>query len=72
MKVRESGMPSEKLWEEFFEPEKILRILKLNHKVVDVAEIGCGHGTFTIPALKAIKGTVYAIDIEEEMTKRVA
>jgi ubiquinone/menaquinone biosynthesis C-methylase UbiE len=72
MKVRESGIPSEKLWEEFFEPEKILRILELNHKVVDVADFGYGYGTFTIPASKAIKGTVYAIDIEEEMTKRVA
>jgi tRNA G46 methylase TrmB len=35
-------------------------------------EFGCGYGTFTIPASKAIKGKVYAIDIEEEMTKRVA
>jgi hypothetical protein len=32
MKVRESGIPSEKLWKEFFEPEKILRILELNQK----------------------------------------
>lgn len=72
MTARESGMPSEKLWEEFFEPEKILRILELNHNVVDVAEFGCGYGTFTIPGSKAIKGTVYAIDIEEEMTKGVA
>jgi ubiquinone/menaquinone biosynthesis C-methylase UbiE len=54
------------------EPEKILRILEPNQNVVDVAEFGCGYGTFTIPALKAIKGTVYAIDIEEEMTKRIA
>jgi ubiquinone/menaquinone biosynthesis C-methylase UbiE len=35
-------------------------------------EFGCGYGTFTMPASKAIKGKVYAIDIEEEMTKRVA
>lgn len=72
MKVRESGMPSEKIWEEFFEPEKILCIMELNHNVVDVVEFGCGYGTFTIPAAKTVKGTVYAIDIEEEMTKRVA
>lgn len=64
-------MPSEKLWEEFFEPERILRILELNHNVADVVELGCGYGTFTIPASKAIKEKVYAIDIDEEMTKRV-
>lgn len=71
MKVRESSMPSEKLWEEFFEPEDILRTLELNHNLIDVAEFGCGYGTFTIPTSKTIKGTVYAIDIEEEMIKRV-
>jgi len=38
MKVRESGMPSEKIWEEFFEPERILCIMELNHNVVNVAE----------------------------------
>ena len=71
MKIRESGMPSEKLWEEFFEQERVLCIMELNHNIIDVAEFGCGYGTFTIPASKAIKGTIYAIDIEEEMTKRV-
>jgi SAM-dependent methyltransferase len=56
---------------EFFEPERILQTLELNHNAVDVAEFGCGYGTFTIPASKVIKGKVYAIDIEEEMIKRV-
>lgn len=72
MKVRESGMPNEKMWEEFFEPEKILCTLEINHNVVDVVEFGCGYGTFTIPVAKIVKGIVYAIDIEEEMIKRVA
>ncbi len=72
MKVRESGMPDEKKWAEFFEPEKILCIMELNNNVVDVAEFGCGYGTFTIPAAKIVKGTVYAIDIEEGMVRRVA
>lgn len=71
MKVRESGMPNEKIWAEFFEPEKILCILELNHDVEDVVEFGCGYGTFTIPAAKIAKGIVYAIDIEEEMIRRV-
>ncbi len=72
MKVRESGMPNEKNWAEFFEPEKILHILELDRKVEDVVEFGCGYGTFTIPAAKKVKGIVHAIDIEEEMVKRVA
>ncbi|MCC4771317.1 methyltransferase domain-containing protein [Methanosarcina sp. DH2] len=71
MKVRESGMPNEKIWTEFFEPEKILCIMELNHNVADVVEFGCGYGTFTLPAAKIVKGTVYAIDVEEEMIKRV-
>ncbi|HIH75215.1 MAG TPA: class I SAM-dependent methyltransferase [Methanosarcina sp.] len=72
MKVRESGMPDENKWAEFFKPEKILSVMELSHNMADVVEFGCGYGTFTIPAAKIIKGAVYAIDIEEEMIKRVA
>ena len=72
MKIRESSMPSENLWEDFFEPEKILETMELDYNVIHVADFGCGYGTFTIPASKVIKGTIYAIDIEEKMIKRVA
>lgn len=65
-------MPNEKKWAEFFEPEKILCIMELNQNVADVVEFRCGYGTFTMPAAKTAKGIVYAIDIEEEMIKRVA
>lgn len=71
MKVRESGMPDENLWEDFFEPEKILATMKVDNNVINVADFGCGYGTFTIPASKVIKGTIYAIDIEEKMIKRI-
>ncbi|MEW6654755.1 MAG: class I SAM-dependent methyltransferase [Bacteroidota bacterium] len=71
MKVRESGMPDEKQWEDFFEPEKILKVMEFDSNIVDVAEFGSGYGTFTIPASKIIKGTIYAIDIEQEMISRV-
>lgn len=71
MKVRESGMPNEKIWESFFKPESILQILKLNHNVIDVVELGCGYGTFTIPAAKMIQGKMYAIDIGQEMINLV-
>ena len=67
MKVRESGMPERDLWEKFFNPEKILKTLGLDEQVGDVAEFGCGHGTFTIPAAKIINGKVYTLDIEPEM-----
>ena len=72
MKIRESGMPGENLWEDFFEPDKILATMELNYNVVNVADFGCGYGTFTIPASKVIKGTIYAIEIEDEMINRVA
>ncbi len=34
----------------------------------DAVEFGCGYGTFTIPAARLIKGCVYAIDIDPELT----
>lgn len=71
MKIRESGMPDENLWENFFEPEQILKTMQLNHDISDAFEFGCGYGTFTIPASKAIKGKMYAVDIEERMINRV-
>lgn len=71
MKIRESGMPAENLWEHFFDLEKILMIIGFDHSISNAVDFGCGYGTFTIPASKLIKGTIYAIDIEEEMVKRV-
>lgn len=67
MKIRESGMPDQKMWEKFFDPENALTILGLDSQVTDVAEFGCGYGTFTIPAAKRIKGKIYAFDIDPEM-----
>jgi len=67
MKGRESGMPEKEMWEGFFNPAEILSIMGLGNTVKDIAEFGCGYGTFTIPAAKSARGTVYAIDIEKEM-----
>jgi ubiquinone/menaquinone biosynthesis C-methylase UbiE len=67
MKIRESGMPNEAMWNTFFDPYNILKTLQLNDGVVDVAEFGCGYGTFTVSAAKIISGRIYAIDIEPEM-----
>lgn len=71
MKVRESGMPDETLWETFFTPEEILRMLGFDPSVRDAVEFGCGYGTFTIPAAAIVSGTLYAIDIEPGMIGRV-
>ncbi len=67
MKTRESGMPEEEMWREFFDPEAILRLLKLTPSCRDVVEFGCGYGTFTIPAARTVRGTVHALDIEPDM-----
>ena len=62
-------MPERELWENFFDPVKILTALGLNSQIGDVAEFGCGFGTFTIPAAKVIKGEIYALDIDPEMIR---
>ncbi len=44
MKARESGMPEEGMWAEFFEAEAILRKLGLSSSCGDVVDFGCGYG----------------------------
>jgi ubiquinone/menaquinone biosynthesis C-methylase UbiE len=70
-KIRESGMPEEDVWTSFFAPAKILRILGLSKGVFDVADFGCGYGTFTLPVANMVKGKIYAFDIEPQMIKIV-
>ena len=67
MKARESGMPIEEMWREFFDPDAVLRSLKLTPSCQDIAEFGCGYGTFTIPAARIVLGTVHTLDIEPDM-----
>jgi ubiquinone/menaquinone biosynthesis C-methylase UbiE len=67
MKTRESGMPPEQMWDEFFDPPAILRKLGLKQGCRKVLEFGCGYGTFTIPAAQIIRGIVHALDIDTEM-----
>src|SRR3989344_2657681 len=69
MKVRESGMPEEETWQEFFSPDSILKTMCIGNRIKDVVDFGCGYGTFTIPTAKIVSGKVYAIDIEPEMVK---
>lgn len=71
MKARESGMPDEKNWEQFFDAETILNELEVNNKIEKLVEFGFGYGTFTIPTSKKIKGIVYAYDIEDQLHKEL-
>jgi SAM-dependent methyltransferase len=67
MKTRESGMPEEETWRQFFDAEAVLRALKLTATCREVVEFGCGYGTFTIPAARIVCGTVHTLDIEPKM-----
>jgi len=69
MKIRQSGMPEREMWEKFFNPAKIIVLLGINSQTGNVAEFGCGYGTFTIPTAKIIKGKIYALDIEANMVQ---
>jgi ubiquinone/menaquinone biosynthesis C-methylase UbiE len=64
-------MPAENMWADFFNVGLILSELHIDSKINDLVEIGCGYGTFTIPAAKQIKGKLYAFDIEKEMLEIV-
>jgi SAM-dependent methyltransferase len=67
MKVRESGMPDEEIWETFFSPPDIFRALGIDSSIRDLAEFGCGYGTFTLPAAESISGSLYAIEIDPRL-----
>jgi SAM-dependent methyltransferase len=69
MKVRDSGMPDEKIWEGFFDARRILLQLAFADAHSDVVDFGCGYGTFTIAAARLTTGTVHALDIEPEMVR---
>jgi len=64
VKIRESGMPEQEIWESFFDPEMILTQLGVSPTCRDLIEFGCGYGTFTIPASRLVSGQVRAFDIE--------
>jgi SAM-dependent methyltransferase len=69
MKIRDSGMPEEAYWESLFDVPLILSRLQIE-QFHDVAELGCGYGTFSIPAARAISGTLYTFDIDPAMVAR--
>jgi SAM-dependent methyltransferase len=67
MKVRDSGMPEQSLWDSFFNPGYILEELGCSGDCGDVVEFGCGYGTFTTAAARRVTQRVLALDIEPAM-----
>jgi len=60
-------MPERDLWESLLDVPLILDRFELNSNVKDVAEWGCGYGTFSVPLASRVAGTVYAYDIDPQM-----
>ena len=67
MKIRDSGLPAQQLWEGFFDPPRLLAALGCRPGSGAVLEFGCGYGTFTLAAACMVEGTVHALDIDPEM-----
>lgn len=68
MKYRDSGMPNEEMWSNFFNPSAILKEMEVDNSINTLLDIGCGYGTFLIPESKIVKSKVVGIDIDREMT----
>ncbi len=69
MRVRDSGMPEESYWETLVDVP--LTLARFNMKQYhDVAELGCGYGTFTVPVACAISGRLTTYDIDPAMVAR--
>ena len=71
MKIRDSGMPEETIWSKFFNPELILKQMEVTPDLQSVVDLGCGFGTFSIPASQLVKGKIYAFDIDKEMIQQL-
>lgn len=67
MKFRESGMPSEALWDTFFSPLQILEKMDVDNSVDNLMDVGCGYGTFLVPASEIVREHVIGIDIDRDM-----
>ena len=70
MRVRESGMPDESQWEGCFDVDLILDRMGIDDSLANVAELGCGYGTFTIPVAERVSGRVITFDVDPAMLER--
>jgi SAM-dependent methyltransferase len=67
MKLRESGMPPQDYWETLLDAPAVLEAFGFGATTGDVAELGCGYGTFTLPLARRIRGLVHTFDIDATM-----
>ena len=69
MKFRESGMPAQDHWETLLDVPRILDAFGFTAGSFtgDVAELGGGYGTFTIPLARRIRGIVHTFDLDPAM-----
>ncbi|MBK9580060.1 MAG: class I SAM-dependent methyltransferase [Fibrobacteres bacterium] len=72
MKVRDSGMPKEDMWNTFFDPKMIFDSLELEDPQGIVVDFGSGYGTFLLPAAVHFgKSKIIGLDIESELNSAV-
>jgi ubiquinone/menaquinone biosynthesis C-methylase UbiE len=57
------------MWRTFFHPHVVFEKMGLTSACRNLADFGCGYGTFTIPAARVVRGTVHALDIESHMVE---
>jgi len=55
------------LWQGFCQPDELLHLLELDASIREVVDLGCGYGTFSIPAATIVSGRVHALDLEPGM-----
>ena len=69
----ETDMPSEIEWQKYFRPKKTLFEPFGLRRGMTLYDLGCGYGTFSIPAAQIVgaRGLVYSIDIDKKMVGRV-
>lgn len=67
MRIRESGMPDLEHWESLFDPAALLDALDFRKPLSEVADFGCGYGTFALALAQRTSGTVYAVDGDPAM-----
>ncbi|MFW6353467.1 MAG: class I SAM-dependent methyltransferase [Verrucomicrobiota bacterium] len=57
-------MPDPEVWETFFAPERALDLFGCDRVVGDAVDLGCGYGTFSLPAARRIGGVLHAFDVD--------
>jgi SAM-dependent methyltransferase len=70
MLIRESGMPAQAYWETLLDVPHILDAFGFTADSAptgDIAELGCGYGTFTVPLAQRTRGTVHTFDLDPAM-----